>query len=77
MQVVSFRILFNDTGLFCFSYYAKLKRLEEERQKELASKYRDRVSLFLSLESVIFCKILQKFHANSYLIKVAAFVQSG
>ena len=26
------------------SYYAKLKRDEEERQKELESKYRDRVS---------------------------------
>lgn len=31
-------------GYFSFSYYAKLKRLEEERQKELESKYRDRVS---------------------------------
>jgi IK cytokine len=27
---------------FYHSYYAKLKRLEEERQKELAEKYRDR-----------------------------------
>ena len=28
--------------IFLHSYYAKLKRLEEERQKELAEKYRDR-----------------------------------
>jgi len=27
---------------YVYSYYAKLKRLEEERQKELADKYRDR-----------------------------------
>ena len=26
------------------SYYAKLKKMEEEREKELAMKYRDRVS---------------------------------
>ena len=25
-------------------YYAKLKKMEEEREQELASKYRDRVS---------------------------------
>ncbi len=25
------------------SYYAKLKKMEEEREKELAEKYRDRV----------------------------------
>lgn len=29
-----------------FRYYAKLHKLEEEREKELASKYRDRVCLF-------------------------------
>jgi len=28
-------------------YYAKLRQQEEERQKELASKYRDRVSSHL------------------------------
>jgi len=26
-------------------YYAKLKKMEEEREQELASKYRDRVRL--------------------------------
>ena len=27
-------------------YYAKLKKMEEEREQELASKYRDRVSKY-------------------------------
>jgi len=30
----------------CCSYYAQLKKEEEEREKELAKKYRDRVSHF-------------------------------
>ena len=33
----------SQTSFGC-SYYAKLKKLEEEREKELAEKYRDRVS---------------------------------
>ena len=33
--------------MFCYSYYAKLKKDEEERQKELAQKYRDRVRCHL------------------------------
>lgn len=31
------------------SHYAKLKKLEEEREKELAAKYRDRVNNFQKL----------------------------
>jgi len=29
--------------MMCCSYYAQLKKEEEEREKELAKKYRDRV----------------------------------
>ena len=31
-------------NLFLSRYYAKLKKMEEEREQELANKYRDRVS---------------------------------
>ena len=43
-RAISVRYKKNNPVLtFLFSsYYAKLKRLEEERQKELAEKYRDR-----------------------------------
>lgn len=29
-------------NFLCFSYYAKLKKMEDEKQKDLESRYRDR-----------------------------------
>lgn len=47
-------------------YYAKLRQQEEERQKELAAKYRDRVSLYVTLHEMI---IRNKHQHNNTLVR--------
>ena len=48
-------------SVYFLSHYAKLKKMEEEREKELAEKYRDRVN---AVENTSICLLLK-----GYIIK--------